>query len=70
MQRRSLEEVGGFFEGDMALDPLQLREIFTNAQAALIDTRRQWIRNSQTGHVTIPYTIRRDAPYSKENNFN
>lgn len=65
-ERRSLEEVGGYFEGDMNLDPLQLRNIFTNAQAGILDTRRRWLRDSQTGFVTVPFTIRRDAPYSKK----
>lgn len=66
LQRRSLEELGGHFEGDMNLDALQLRDIFTNAQAALIDTRRRWQRSLQTGMVTVPFVIRRDNPYSKE----
>lgn len=68
LQRQSLklEELGGHFEGDMNLDAMQLRDIFTNAQAALIDTRRRWQRSFQTGMVTVPFVIRRDSPYSKE----
>lgn len=64
-QSRSLEEVGEFFEGDLNLDAQQLRNIFTNAHAGLLDTRRRWLRNSQTGLVTVPFTTRRDAPYCK-----
>lgn len=71
LQRRlSLEEVGGHFEGDMNLDAVQLRDIFAKSQAALIDTRRRWQRSMQTGFVTVPFTIRRDVPYSKEEFFN
>lgn len=64
-QRVRLEEQGGFFEGDMNLDSQQLRNIFTNAQAGLLDTRRRWFRDPNTGFVTVPFTVRRDAPYSE-----
>jgi hypothetical protein len=65
----SLEEAGGFFEGDMNLDDGQLRNIFVSAQAGLLDVRRRWNRDPQTGFVTVPFTIRRDAPYCECKNF-
>lgn len=54
----SLEEAGGFFEGDMNLNNQQLRDIFVNANAGLLDTRRRWNREPTTRQVQVPYTFR------------
>lgn len=54
----SLEESGGFFEGDMNLSNQQLRDIFVNANAGLLDRRRRWQRDSSTGFIMVPFNIR------------
>lgn len=61
--QQSLEEVGGYFEGDMNLSIQQLRNIanmiaHANPQAGLIDLRRRWLRDSNTGFVSVPFNVR------------
>lgn len=54
----SLEEIGDFFEGDMKLSNQQLRDIFVNANAGLLDRWRRWQRDPVTGFIMVPFNIR------------
>jgi hypothetical protein len=55
--RNSLEEAG-FFEGDMNLSDVQLRNIFVNPNAGLVDERFRWQRDLATGLTNVPFLIR------------
>lgn len=60
----SLEEEGGFFEGDLNLTPGQIRDIFVNRNAGLLNTNFRWNHDS-SGFVSVPYSIRSGSPYSE-----
>ena len=61
-----LEEQGGFFEGDLNLTPTQIRDIFVNRNAGLLNTNFRWTTDS-VGFVTVPFLVRPGTPYGEYN---
>ena len=59
-----LEEQGEFFEGDMNLTPSQIRDIFVNRNAGLLNSNYRWTPDS-VGFVPVPFLIRPGTPYGK-----